>query len=69
MIIIFWKKTNRKLLQETIIFPLFQSATALLKTAVHDDDAVVRKTATNVLEKHPKSKNMSREQEDIVLRY
>ena len=51
------------------ISKLFQSATALLVSAVHDDDAVVRQTATKVLEKHPKIKNVTREQENIVLRY
>ena len=47
---------------------LFQSLSALLKTAVHDKDDVVRQTAQKVLNKHPKSGNITREQENIVLR-
>ena len=47
---------------------LFQSLSALLKTAVHDEDDVVRQTAQKVLNKHPKAGNITLEQENIVLR-
>lgn len=44
-----------------------QSATALLNTAVHDSDVIVRQTAMKVLENHPRRINITQEQADIVL--
>lgn len=46
----------------------FKSAHALLTSAVHDGDDMVRKTALNVLKKHPKSNNFTMEHENVVLR-
>ena len=46
----------------------FKSALALIHAAVHDENEVVRQTAVKVFEKHPKSNNITREHENIVLR-
>ena len=41
---------------------------ALLTAAVSDDSEVVRQTAAKVFEKHPRSKNITKEKENDVLR-
>ncbi|XP_053407458.1 uncharacterized protein LOC123547213 isoform X2 [Mercenaria mercenaria] len=48
-------------------FSCNESAHALLTSAVHDGDDIVRKTATSVLKKHPKSDNFTVEHENVVL--
>ena len=49
---------------------VFQSADALVKTILHDNDELVRETAYNMLKTHPKSKdqNFILQQETEILR-
>ncbi|KAL4222205.1 hypothetical protein ACF0H5_018243 [Mactra antiquata] len=48
-------------------FSCNESAHALLTSAVHDGDDIVRKTALNVLKKHPQRTDFTPEHENVVL--